>query len=109
MVGLKPGNLVLVKADTFSKKEEDQGQMGEKPYEVVHQITTDIPLYDVKDQHGNLHILHHNQLLLIASEADIPLHVGTHQAWDGCTNPITVNPTPEKLTARQCHKKMMVW
>ena len=66
----------------------------EKPHEMVQQIATDIPLYEVKDQHGHSHILHHNQLLLIASEASIPLCVGVHQVQDRCTNPTPVKPTP---------------
>ena len=101
-VRLKPVNLILVKADTFQGKRKIKDRWEDKPHVVVCQIATDVPSYEVKDQHGNSHVLHCNQLLLIASEAGIPLHVGVFQAWNGCTS-----PTP--VTARQCHKKMMVW
>ena len=54
---------------------------------------TDIPSYEVKDQLGNSHVLHHNWLLLVASEAGVPLHVGVCQVWDRCTSPTPVKPT----------------
>ena len=93
-IALKPGNLILVKADTFQGKRNIKDRCEEKSHKVVCQITTDIRLYKVKDQHGNSCVLHCNQLLLIASEASIPLHVGICQAWDRCTSPTPVKPTP---------------
>ena len=50
-VGLKHGDLVLVKADAFKGKRKIMDKWEDKPHEVVHQIMTDIPLYEVKDQH----------------------------------------------------------
>ena len=94
-IGLKPGNLILVKADAFHGKRKIKDRWEDKPHEVVCQIVTYIPSYEVKDQHGNSHILHCNKLLLIASEAGVPLHVGVFQAWDGCTTPTPVKPTPK--------------
>ena len=93
-VGLKPGDLILVKADTFQGKRKIKDRLEDKPHEVACQITPDIPLYEVKDQHGHSHILHHNQLLLIASETSVPLCVGICQVWDRCTSPTPVKPTP---------------
>ena len=93
-IGLKPGNLVLVKADAFQGKRKIKDRWENKPHEVVHQIATDVLLYEVKDQHGHSHILHCNQLLLTASEAGIPLGVGVCQVQDGCTSPTPVKPTP---------------
>ena len=58
------------------------------------QIATGIPSYKVKDQHRHSHILHHNQFLLIASEAGVPLCLGVHLVWDRCTSPTPVKPTP---------------
>ena len=77
-VGLKPGDLVLVKADVFHGKKKIKDRWEDKSHEVVCQIVTDIPLHEVKDQHENSHILYHNWLLLIVSEAGIPLCVGVH-------------------------------
>ena len=59
-MGLKPGDVVLVKADSFKGKRKIKDRWEESPCEVVHQIMTDIPLYEVTDQHGQSHILHHN-------------------------------------------------
>ena len=92
---LKLGNLVLVKADAFQGKRKIKDRWEDKPHEVVHQIVTDIPSYKVMDQHGQSCILHHNQLLLIMSETGNPLCVGVCQAWDRCTSPTPVKPTPK--------------
>ena len=99
-IGLKPGDLILVKADTFKGKSKIKDRLEDKPHEEVHQIMTDIPSYKVKDQSGNSCILHCNQLHLIASEAGIPLHVDICQAWDGCTSPNPVKPTLERSDSK---------
>ena len=92
-MNLKPGNLVLVKADAFKGKRNIRDRWEEEICEVVHQITTDIPSYKVTDQHGRSCILNQNQLLLITSEVGICLHIGVHHAWDRCTIPTPYKPT----------------
>ena len=92
-VNLKPGNLVLVKADAFKGKRKIKDRWEEDTCEVVHQIMTDIPSHEVTDQCGRSHILHQNQLLLIASEVGIPLYIGIPHAWDRCTSPTPCKPT----------------
>ena len=57
---LKPGDLVLVKADAFKGKRKIKERWEDKPHEVVHQIATDIPSYKVMNQHRQSCILHHN-------------------------------------------------
>ena len=57
---LKPGDLVLVKADAFKGKRKIKDRWEDKPHEVVHQIVMDIPLYEVKNQCGQSCILHCN-------------------------------------------------
>ena len=57
---LKPGVLVLVKTDAFQGKRKIKDRWEDNPHEVVHQIMTDIPLYEVTDQHGHSCILHCN-------------------------------------------------
>ena len=57
-MNLKPGNLVLVKADAFNGKKKNRDMWEAETYEVVHQIMTDILSYEVMDQHGWSHILH---------------------------------------------------
>ena len=54
-IGLKPGDPILVKADAFQRKRMIKDRWEDKPHEVVCQIATDIPSYEVKDQHGNSH------------------------------------------------------
>ena len=51
-VNMKPGNLVLVKADAFKGKRKIKGRWEEETWEVVHQIATDIPSYEVTNQQG---------------------------------------------------------
>ena len=53
---LKPGDIVLVKADAFQGKRKIKDRWEDKPHEVVHQITTDLPSYEVMDQHWQSHI-----------------------------------------------------
>ena len=91
---LKPGDLVLVKADAFQGKRKIKDRWEDEPHEVVCQITTDIPSYQVMNQCGQSCILHCNWLL-IASETGITLCVGVHQAWERCTSPTPVKPTPK--------------
>ena len=66
----------------LSREEADQGQMGGQT-----------SWGSTSDQHGHSCVLHHKQLLLIASEAGIPLCVGVCQVWNGCTSPTPVKPT----------------
>ena len=59
-VNLKPGNLVLVKADAFKRKRKIKDRWEEDTWEVMHQITGDITSYEVTNQHGKSCILHQN-------------------------------------------------
>ena len=57
---MKPGNLVIVMADAFKGKRKINDRWEEKTWEVVHQITTDVPSYKLTNQHGKSCILHRN-------------------------------------------------
>ena len=57
-VDLKPGDLVLVKADTFKVKRKIRNRWEEEPCEVPCQIVTDIPSYEVTSQCSQSCILH---------------------------------------------------
>ena len=102
MVNLKPGDLVLVKADAWKGKRNIKDRWEEETWEVVHQITADIPSYKVMNQHGWSWVLHQNWLLLIASEVGVPLCMGSHHTWDRCSI-----PTPCKTTSIRGDKKRM--
>ena len=104
VVELKPGDLVLVKADTFKGKRNIKDRWEDETCEVVHLIMTYIPSYKVMDQCRQSHILHHKWLLLIMSETGIPLCVGVCQAQDQCTS-----PTPVKQTPKGSDSKNMPW
>ena len=51
-VNLKPGDLVLVKADGWKGKRKIKDRWEEETWEVVHQIAADVPSYKVMNQHG---------------------------------------------------------
>ena len=122
-IGLKSGDLILVKADAFQRKRKIKNRWGDKPYEVVHQVMIDVPSYKVKDQHRHSCILHHSWLFLIMSEAGSPLCAGICQAQDGCTSLTPVKPTlrrsdskttPQEddglaFTQHQARKTSLVW
>ena len=57
-VNLKPGDLVLVKADAWKGKRKIEDRWEEETWEVVGQITADIPSYKVMNQHGQSQVLH---------------------------------------------------
>ena len=57
-VNLKPGNLVIVKADAFKGKRKIKDRWEEETWEVMHQIATDVPSYKVMNQHGRSQVLH---------------------------------------------------
>ena len=59
-MNLKPGNLILVKADASKGKRKIKDRWEEETWEVVHQIVTDIPSYKVMNQHGRSQVLHQN-------------------------------------------------
>ena len=101
-VNLKPGDLVLVKADAWKGKRKIKDRWNEETWEVVRQIMADVPSYEVTNQHGWSQFLHRNQLLLVASEVGIPLCMGNHHTWDRCTS-----PTPHKTTSLGGDEKMM--
>ena len=71
-VGLKPGDLILIKADAFQGNRKIMDRWEYKHHEVVHQMATDVPSYEVKDQQGNSHILHCNWLLLLHQKLAFP-------------------------------------
>ena len=65
-VNLKPGDLVLVKADAWKGKRKIKDRWDEETWEVSWQIAADVPSYEVMNQHGQSWVLYQNWLLLIA-------------------------------------------
>ena len=92
-MNLKPGDLVLMKADAFKGKRKIRDRWEEETCEVMHQMMTDVPSYDVMDQFGWSRILHQSRLLLVTSEIGIPLCIGVCHAWDISTSLTQCKPT----------------
>ena len=57
-----------MKADAWKGKRKIKNWWEEETLEVVHQITADVPSYEVMNQCGWSPILHQNWLLLVTSE-----------------------------------------
>ena len=93
MVNLKPGDLVLVKTDAWKGKRKIKDRWEEETWEVVNQITADIPSYKVTNKCGWTWVLHQNWLLN-ASEIGIPLCMGSLHTWERCTSPTPCKTTP---------------
>ena len=100
-VNLKPGNLVLVKADAWKGKRKIKDRWDEETWEVSQQIVADVPSYEVMNQHRRSRVLHRNWLLLIVSEVGVPLCMGNCHTRDRCTS-----PTPCKTTSSGGDEKM---
>ena len=75
---LVPGNMVLMKNDAYQGKRKVKDQWSETEYVVVLQVADGVPVYEVKDEAGNVKTIHHNWLFLVATliEAVTPLGVG---------------------------------
>ena len=61
-----PGDVVLMKMDTFQGKGKVKDRWSEVDYVVVHQVTNDVLTYKVRDHGGNIKVAHHNRLFLVA-------------------------------------------
>ena len=72
------GNMVLMKNDAYKGKWKVKDWWSETEYVVVRQVTDGIPVYEVKDEAGNVKTIHHNWLFLVAAprEAIMPLGAG---------------------------------
>ena len=65
------------------------------------------------NQHGQSWVLYQNWLLLVASEVDIPLCMGSHHTQDRCTSPTPCKTTSiggdEKRTQEKNGKVVTWW
>ena len=106
-MNLKPGNLVLVKADAWKGKRKIKDRWDEETWEVAWQIMAHVPSYKVTNQHGQSWVLHWNQLLLIVSEVGIPLCVATIIHGTGVPVPPHARLPPQEVMKKGCHKRNM--
>ena len=63
---LVPGNVVLMKSDTYQGKRKVKDQWSETEYMDGHQVTDGVPAYEVKDEAGSTKTVHCNRLFLVA-------------------------------------------
>ena len=55
---LVPGDTVLLKQDAFQGKRKMKDRWGNEEYEVIHQVTPDVPAYEVHNRSGNARVIH---------------------------------------------------
>ena len=96
-MNLKPGDLLLVKADAFKGKRKIKDRWEEETWEVVHQIATDIPSYEVT-----------NQQLLVASELVFPCVWAAIMHGTGVTAPPHARSPLQEVKERGLHKRKIV-
>ena len=68
-------DVILMKLDAFQGKRKAKDRWSEAEYVVIHQVTNDVPIYEVKDDGWNVTVAHHHRLFLVAPTRDdaIPL------------------------------------
>ena len=68
---LKPGDIVLLKMDSYTGRRKTKNKWSYKNYTVLCQIGLDILTYKIQAEGGSTHIVHQNQLfLLLPKEED---------------------------------------
>ena len=70
-VVLKPGDVVLLKMDSYTVRRKTKNKWSYENYTVLHQLGPDILTYKIQAEGGSTHIVHQNQLfLLLPKEED---------------------------------------
>ena len=94
-IQLVPGNVVLMKNDVYQGKQDVKDWWSETEYVVNCQVTDGVPVYEVKDEAGNIKTVHHNQLFLVAAPvgAVTPLGAGTLLSEENTTQSTLVELT----------------
>ena len=77
---LMPGDVVLMKLDAFQGKRKVKDRWSEVEYVVTHQVASDAPPYEVKDDGGNIKVTHPNRLFLVAPTRDTATPLGGNES-----------------------------
>ena len=98
-MNLKPGDLVLVKADAFKGKRKIKDRWEDNIWEVVHQIVADVPSYEVMDQCAEGHASSTKTgFFFITSEVGIPLCIGHLSCMEQVYQPNPhASPPPQEV------------
>ena len=68
---LKPGDIVLLKTDSYTGRRKTKNKWSYEHYTVLCQLAPDIPTYEIQAEGGSTCIVHWNQLfLLLPKEGD---------------------------------------
>ena len=68
---LKPGDVVLLKTDSYMGRRKTKNKWSYENYTVLHQLGPDIPTYEIQAEGGPTRIVHRNRLfLLLPKEED---------------------------------------
>ena len=68
---LKPGDIVLLKTDSYMGRRKTKNKWSYENYTVLCQLGPDIPTYEIQAEGGSTCIVHQNQLfLLLPKEED---------------------------------------
>ena len=96
---LMPGDVVLMKLDMFQGKRKQKDQWSKAEYVVMHQVTDDVPMYQVQDDGGNVKVIHHNRIFLVAptKEDATPLGGSESISEEGTAQSALVELTPLEL------------
>ena len=71
MVVLKPGDIVLLKMDSYMGRRKTKNKWSYEHYTVLRQLAPDILTYEIQAEGGSTHIVHWNWLfLLLPKEGD---------------------------------------
>ena len=57
-VVLKPGDIVLLKMDSYTGRRKTKNKWSYENYTVLHQLGPDIPTYEIQAEGGSTHIVH---------------------------------------------------
>ena len=95
-VQLMPGDVVLMQLDMYQGKRKGKDRWSEVEYVAIHQVTDDVPTYEVKDDGKNVKVTHHNRLFLVApaKEDAMPLGGSKSVSNEGATQSALAELTP---------------
>ena len=93
---LMPGDIILMKLDVFQGKRKAKDRWSEVEYVVTHQVANDVPVYEVRDDSGNVKVVHHNRLFLVTPARDVAMPLGGSESvsYVGTTRSVSAELTP---------------
>ena len=95
-VQLMLGDVVIMKLDAFQGNRKVKDRWSKAEYLVVCQVTDDVPIYEVRDDDGNIKVTHHNRFFLVApaKEDATPLGGSKSISNEGATQSALAELTP---------------